>query len=150
MKPFSLPYGNTSLTFTLPESCQIEEILPHPYTMPVNIDQTIQAALKNPLGSSGLSHFPKDASVGIAINDKTRRYPSRIPSGISSKLSKRKVLTGKRSPCLSVPAPIRRCPKWNTHVCWPRISLRIIKSSSMIAIVLPWWIWGKQLTRRLS
>jgi len=70
MKTFSLPYGNTSLTFTLPESCQIEEILPHPYTMPVNIDQTIQAALKDPLGSTAFSHFPKDASVGIAINDK--------------------------------------------------------------------------------
>jgi nickel-dependent lactate racemase len=79
MKTFSLPYGNTSLTFTLPESCQIEEILPHPYTMPVNIDQTIQAALKDPLGSTAFSHFPKDASVGIAINDKTRPIPKPNP-----------------------------------------------------------------------
>ena len=79
MKTFSLPYGNANLKFSLPEPCQVEEILPHPYKMPVNVNQTIEAALKNPLGPAALSQFAKESTVAIAINDKTRPIPKPNP-----------------------------------------------------------------------
>ena len=79
MKTFSLPYGDTHLSFTLPDSCQVDEILPNTYKMPANIDQAIETALKHPLGSDTLAQFSKDATIAIAINDKTRPVPKPNP-----------------------------------------------------------------------
>ena len=79
MKTFSLPYGDTHLSFTLPDSCQVDEILPNAYKMPANIDQAIETALKHPLGSDTLAQFSKDATIAIAINDKTRPVPKPNP-----------------------------------------------------------------------
>ena len=45
MKTFSLPYGNANLSFSLPESAQIDEILPHPFEVAANINQQINDSL---------------------------------------------------------------------------------------------------------
>ena len=79
MKTFSLPYGNANLSFSLPESAQIDEILPHPFEVAANIKQQINDSLGNPLGSSSLDLFSRDSTVAIAINDKTRPIPKPNP-----------------------------------------------------------------------
>lgn len=79
MKPFSLPYGKTQWTIALPDACQVDELLPQPFPQPVDLDRAIESALRSPLGATTLGQFPKDASVAIAINDKTRPLPKPNP-----------------------------------------------------------------------
>ena len=79
MKTFSLPFGNAHLSFSLPESSQIDEILPHPFEVATNIKQQINDSLGNPLGSCSLDLFSRDSTVAIAINDKTRPIPKPNP-----------------------------------------------------------------------
>ena len=79
MRTFTLPYGNTQLSFHLPESCQVEEVLPRVPNMPEDADRVIETALQNPLGSISLGEFAKDSTIAIAINDKTRPVPKPNP-----------------------------------------------------------------------
>lgn len=79
MKTYTLPYGHTRLSLHLPDSYQVDELIPQTIQPPADMDQAIEAALASPLGSRKLSQFPKDASVAIAINDKTRPVPKPTP-----------------------------------------------------------------------
>lgn len=79
MRTFSLPYGKNTLAFNLPDSCQVDELLPETSPPLDNVEKGIEAALKHPLGGISLSQFPKDSTIAIAINDKTRPIPKPNP-----------------------------------------------------------------------
>lgn len=79
MRPVTLPYGTTHLQVTLPDSYQVDELLPQTLPVPADIDRAIREALMKPLGNRTLSQFRSSATVGIAINDKTRPIPKPNP-----------------------------------------------------------------------
>ncbi|MDY6872417.1 MAG: nickel-dependent lactate racemase [Chloroflexota bacterium] len=72
MQTYTLPYGQTQLDIALPDTFQVDLIMPKALETPDDVNQIIQTALSNPIGSLAPMDFPRDATVGIAINDKTR------------------------------------------------------------------------------
>jgi nickel-dependent lactate racemase len=75
MKTYSLPYGTTSLTFSLPDEIRPDLILP-PEVSPAPDPQALVAqALDNPIPGIPLEDYRGARSVAIAINDKTRPVP---------------------------------------------------------------------------
>jgi lactate racemase len=72
---FSLPYGDTQLTVTLPAAFRGDSLMPDPPQPMSDPENAIRAALANPLGGPNLETFNENATVGIAINDKTRPIP---------------------------------------------------------------------------
>lgn len=75
MSEFSIPYGNTRLSFELPESVQSEVIAPQEITAAANPAGAVAAALANPVGAVDIGDFQGASSAAIAINDKTRPVP---------------------------------------------------------------------------
>jgi lactate racemase len=77
MATYSIPYGQTSQSFNLPETISTDIVLP-PDTLeipPEQIQGKILAALQNPLGGKRLETFRNARSVAIVVNDKTRPVP---------------------------------------------------------------------------
>ncbi len=75
MAKFTIPYGKTELTFTLPDSRQIALLSPvevPPATDPL---QAVTQALDQPAGEKRLADFAGGRTAAIAINDKTRPVP---------------------------------------------------------------------------
>ncbi|MCB2202938.1 nickel-dependent lactate racemase [bacterium] len=72
MQTYTLPYGRTQLDIALPDTLQVDLILPKTLDAPPDASQAIQEALTHPIGGLAPTDFPRDASIGIAINDKTR------------------------------------------------------------------------------
>lgn len=72
MQTYTLPYGQTQLDIALPDTYQVDLILPRTLDAPEDAGQALQAALANPIGALSPSDFSPDSTIGIAINDKTR------------------------------------------------------------------------------
>lgn len=75
MKTYSLPYGKTSLAFSLPDDIQAEIILPPEIPPAPDPQASVALALEHPIGGRWLEDFRGAKSVAIAINDKTRPVP---------------------------------------------------------------------------
>jgi nickel-dependent lactate racemase len=74
-----LPYGRSELKVELNSHFQIDKIQPARTNPIKDVKLAVQRALENPLGKHKLKDFLNVASVGIAINDKTRPIPKPNP-----------------------------------------------------------------------
>lgn len=79
MTEFSLPYGHSQLTVEIPDSLQVDLLLPQSADALEDPDQTITEVLQIPIGQDGWGVFADAKTVGIAINDKTRPVPKPNP-----------------------------------------------------------------------
>ena len=75
MSTFTLPYGHTQVSITIPDTYSVDMIAPTHTPAANNPPQAVIAALDNPIGCVPLSDFNGVQSVAIAINDKTRPVP---------------------------------------------------------------------------
>ncbi|MFU8827680.1 MAG: nickel-dependent lactate racemase [Brevefilum sp.] len=79
MNTYTLPYGQKALTVELPETRQVDQLLPTDTPPLPDPDQAIFEALKTPIGATNWQDMKDAQSVGIAINDKTRPVPQPNP-----------------------------------------------------------------------
>lgn len=79
MTEHRLPYGNRNLTFTIPDSFDVDTLTPEKLPPIPDIEDVMVQAFANPLGRFKLEDFKDAKSVGIAINDKTRPIPKQNP-----------------------------------------------------------------------
>jgi len=79
MTAYTLPYGYGQITFTVPDSVNVDQLLPQTEDKLPDADQAIQQALEKPLGGVDWQAIQGAQSVGIAINDKTRPVPKPNP-----------------------------------------------------------------------
>ncbi len=82
MKTFTLPYGKSDIQFPLPSNLDIDILEPNPTSPLSDPISAIEAALAHPLGRQRLANFPRESTIGIAINDKTRPLPDPNPLDI--------------------------------------------------------------------
>ncbi len=77
MTDYSLPYGKSNLTFSLPDNLQVDVIAP--VQTPAALDPVglVNHALLHPAGGSALPALSPAHRAAIAINDKTRPVPHR-------------------------------------------------------------------------
>ncbi|MBN1874098.1 MAG: DUF2088 domain-containing protein, partial [Anaerolineae bacterium] len=77
MTTYTLPYGHSTLTFSLPESVQTTWIAPQEVAADPEPIAEVTRALDAPLGNSALDKpcTQPGTRVAIAINDKTRPVP---------------------------------------------------------------------------
>ena len=75
MPEFRIPYAKTHLTFSLPDSLQVERLAPAPVPPLPDASRAVADALEHPLGGFRFENFALAKSVAIAINDKTRPVP---------------------------------------------------------------------------
>lgn len=77
-KTVSVPYGGSRISFEIPESAFLSQVLPTDEAESViDSDSLIRNALKNPVGSPRLSEMAKpDLKIAVIINDITRPTPS--------------------------------------------------------------------------
>lgn len=75
MARFTLPYGKTELTFTLPDSLAVTMLAPADAPPAANPAAEVNLALDHPAGGKTLNSFKGVASAAIAVNDKTRPVP---------------------------------------------------------------------------
>ncbi len=75
---YTLPYGRTSLTFTLPAGRTADLLLPRPSAPAADPAAAVRAALDEPLGGIRLEGFRGVRSAAVAVNDKTRPVPHEI------------------------------------------------------------------------
>jgi len=68
----TLPYGKSHLTFHLPDSFKVDTLLPESMQPVEDVEHMVLQALTDPHSKKNLEDFLGAASVGIAINDKTR------------------------------------------------------------------------------
>ncbi len=79
MTAYFLPYGHKQLTIELPDTRQVDHLLPADTPPLPDPDQAIFEALQAPIGDTDWRAFENAQSVGIAINDKTRPVPHPNP-----------------------------------------------------------------------
>jgi nickel-dependent lactate racemase len=72
LKEFTLPYNHSQLTVHLPESYQVDFLLPEPPEVPLDADALFASAFAEPVGGSLPLQADPGLKIGIAINDKTR------------------------------------------------------------------------------
>jgi nickel-dependent lactate racemase len=72
---YSLPYGQSTISFHLPETNQVDVLVPETLEPPQDLNKAVADAIANPIGDRTLSQFDRTAKIGIAINDKTRPIP---------------------------------------------------------------------------
>ncbi|QRN83481.1 nickel-dependent lactate racemase [Chloroflexota bacterium] len=72
MKEFTLPYNHSQLTVHLPDSYQVDFLLPEPLDTLPDADTVFTKALSTPVGIVQPLQSNPNLKVGIAINDKTR------------------------------------------------------------------------------
>ncbi len=75
MISYQIPYGRTSLTFTLPDDRPADLITPVEAAAVADPLRSVAEAIDSPLGGQKLSDFAGARSAAIAINDKTRPVP---------------------------------------------------------------------------
>ena len=75
MPEFTLPYGKTKLTFSLPDMWQTTLIAPKETPAASNPMELVKQALDQPVGKHNLGDFVGARSATIAISDKTRPVP---------------------------------------------------------------------------
>ena len=75
MISYQIPYGQTSLTFTLPENHPADLIAPVEAVAVADPLRSVSEVIDSPLGGQTISDFAGARSVAIAINDKTRPVP---------------------------------------------------------------------------
>lgn len=75
MSVYSVPYGNTQMSFSLPGGVHTEII--EPVEVPAAADPlgAVEEALDRPVGGVSLASFQSVRTVAIAINDRTRPIP---------------------------------------------------------------------------
>lgn len=78
MPTFSLPYGKTKLSFTLPDSVQVDTLLPPKAIPPAPPETLIANALQNPAAEAQVRVKGGRLTAAIAINDKTRPVPHQL------------------------------------------------------------------------
>lgn len=79
MTAYTLPYGHGHLVVEVPDTHQVDQLLPHPGNVLENPDQAIAEAIGSPIGNVNWEAFSNARTVGIAINDKTRPVPKPNP-----------------------------------------------------------------------
>jgi nickel-dependent lactate racemase len=72
MQEFVLPYNHTQLTVHLPDTYQVNVLLPQPQETPVAPESLFAEALSAPVGRVTPIEITPETRIGIAINDKTR------------------------------------------------------------------------------
>ena len=72
MKEFVLPYNHSQLTVHLPDTYQVDFLLPEPLDVPPDAQSVFTDAFANPVGRVVPLVVDPTLKVGIAINDKTR------------------------------------------------------------------------------
>jgi len=72
LKEFILPYNHSQLTVYLPESYQVDFLLPEPLDVPMDTNALFINAFAEPVGRVQPLQADPNLRVGIAINDKTR------------------------------------------------------------------------------
>ncbi|MBM3129112.1 MAG: nickel-dependent lactate racemase [Chloroflexi bacterium] len=75
MTQFQLPYGKSHLTFSLPDTLNVERLAPAPIPPVADATRAVSDALDHPRGDFRFEDFARAKSVAIAINDKTRPVP---------------------------------------------------------------------------
>jgi nickel-dependent lactate racemase len=75
MNSFRVPYGKTSLTFSLPPEVAVETLKPKDIPGAPDPIKKVEKALGAPVGGVDLRQFQNARSAAIAINDKTRPVP---------------------------------------------------------------------------
>lgn len=130
---YTIPYGRTELTFSLPDGVNPDLINPPETVFPVRDITAVKEALDHPLGERRLADFKGAQNVVIAVNDKTRPVPygKLLPPlldalkqiGIDSKKICFLVATGTHTPATeqdirgSLPAEIYENYKVISHDC---------------------------------
>ena len=79
MQEFVLPYNHTQLTVHLPDTYEVDVLLPEPLAIPEAPEELFAAAFAAPVGRAWPLEAAPDLRVGIAINDKTRPVSSPHP-----------------------------------------------------------------------
>ena len=82
MTEFSLPFGKTQLSFTIPSIFKTDLLSPEPVQPMDDPIKAIQVALEQPANKRKLQSLSSTATIGIAINDKTRPIPQPNPIGL--------------------------------------------------------------------
>ncbi|RME78057.1 MAG: nickel-dependent lactate racemase [Chloroflexi bacterium] len=78
MTRYTLPYGKTTLTFTLPDDRPADLLAPRPVPAAANPAAVVKHALDHPVGGPRLADLPRPRTAAIAINDKTRPVPHHL------------------------------------------------------------------------
>ena len=78
MPTFTLPYGKTRLSCTLPDSFQVDALLPPQALPPAPPEVLIAAALQNAQVEARVRAKGNHLTAAIAINDKTRPVPHQL------------------------------------------------------------------------
>jgi len=72
LKEFFLPYNHSQLSIQLPDSFQVDYLLPEPLDVSPDADTIFTEAFSHPVGKALPLKAAPNLKVGIAINDKTR------------------------------------------------------------------------------
>jgi nickel-dependent lactate racemase len=72
MQKFVLPYNHTQLTVHLPDTYQVDVLLPQPQETPAAPESLFAEAFSAPVGRVTPIEITPETRIGIAINDKTR------------------------------------------------------------------------------
>lgn len=72
MQEFVLPYNHTQLTVHLPETYQVDVLLPKPLETPKAPEALFNEAFSAPVGRTTPIEITPETRIGIVINDKTR------------------------------------------------------------------------------
>jgi len=75
LSQFNLPYGKTTLSFSLPDARPVTLIAPQAAAPAPDPLAVVNRALAKPVGNLHLADFAGARSAAIAINDKTRPVP---------------------------------------------------------------------------
>jgi nickel-dependent lactate racemase len=75
MPQYTLPYGKTQLTFSLPAGLNVTVLAPAEVPAAADPLAAVSRALDNPVGPRTLADFTGAKSAAIAVNDKTRPVP---------------------------------------------------------------------------
>jgi lactate racemase len=79
LSEYSLPYGQSSVSFHIPETYKVDVLHPETLDPPLEIDKAVADIFVNPIGEMNLSQFDRNIKIGIVINDKTRPVPRPNP-----------------------------------------------------------------------
>ncbi len=75
MNSFHVPYGKSTITFSLPAEFAVNTLKPKDVPAAPDPIGKVENALDTPVGGVDLSQFQSARTVAIAINDKTRPVP---------------------------------------------------------------------------
>ena len=74
-----LPFGNTTVSLTIPETHPVETIIPNETPITSDPESIIQKALQNPIGRERLSEIVQPGDkVSIIVSDTTRPVPTAL------------------------------------------------------------------------